>query len=1335
MANIETTVELNKLLKEQNKLLQAQAKIMKSQAATMKAMMASMQKMPVEDVSKSFQAMNDAIKDADKALDEFSTDQEKMLSDVSKGADEAASSFDSMSEKLKKAGTQGIWISTAIITFQQLNQGLQAGVGAMQSMVSVAATLSKSLLSLGVSIITAPFKMLNALMQEAASFTGTEFWQAIEDTRKQFGSLATTEGKAVIDGFKNMRGEIANTGLSAFRVFGNMAERLNFVRDAATALGRTFTSFRDEFAQNVEAIAAYTKGLGLSEEAQGSMAKAALAGGKALSEQMREVASFSLQMGKTFGISSKLISRDIGEMAADFENFGSVGVKEMTQIAVFTRKLGIEVKDLMGVIGQFDDFEQAAQSAAQLSQAFGIQIDTLQMLKEQDPAARFESMRKAFLATGRSVEQLTRQELKLLSTQTGVSAEALKIGFSQSKAGMSYEEVQKQAAATEKKQLSQAEATAKLADAIERMVKQGAQMKGGFFDIFVQGFKLGIRWSRDFWGIMRNLRRSMRLTFFAGRRVGRMFTTEFPGVKNILGGIRELFEPKAWGKMMNGVVKIFKDTFKNLRTGKFSLEDTLKAFKNNFADWFDAKSPKGRKIIEGFKTFGKAILEVARQAIKLAMSGLTDSVKFITELLRPDKSIENALSKTKKLGGGVLGTFVELMQPLWETIKEQWKPLMLAFTDLFEVVWSKVKPWLQTKFDAAIQWFMDLDWKKKLLILSPVLVQALLPAFIATAGILAGKLAPLLGKAFGGMFKGAVASKDFAAQTKGVKDAFDNATGMAPSLTAFSKIPIKTLASSVLKGIAALSAVMLAMAGTFFVISKIMANVDDTQVKKTLKVMGTMGLLYLEAAGVIAGSFLVGAMITGPQGLLVLSGIAAIAAVATGMVTHALSIVQAIDSMNISAGLERKVGIFTKILDSMASVGRVLTGLMAQSGGMFSSLVVLFRGRNPLEEGLGAITKVMKTISEEIQVMLGFVNSIVSNMRPEQLTAANAVAGLMSGLASMVQALIPPPELMGSTFEKLIEIDTLGAISSYMSRTTEVLKSLIPSMINMMKEVGNIPAEALNVDAINVFSSFMGATSSLLKALTPPPELFKNLKTTVESSAAWGLIKNTVNVVGDPTKAMQPVMIFMKTMMKNLIGPEGILNDIQEFMGDFVKKTSALGSPEQVLAASKIFETTMSAFGTVAEMFSPEKLDAFNKAGGAASSNMMLSHFNENVLLPLSHDMPKIVGNFQQIGKDVRKLKSTFIDRTANTVHDMITGIENIANSLSKFEAKPIKVNLKKVSDSLGLHGSEELKVKLNNIDLTVHVDVALDADKFEEALVSRPKGSKFVIKGGKTGR
>lgn len=287
--------------------------------------------------------------------------------------------------------------------------------------------------------------------------------------------------------------------------------------------------------------------------------------------------------------------------------------------------------------------------------------------------------------------KLDRRSQAYLATQAGLTQEEAALAFAQNNRGVSLDQIKKKSAEAEKKQLSQAEAMQKLAGSIERLVKSGGGGAKTLFGAFVEGFQQAIFRSREFRQIMRNIRQMLRSTRMAGRQVGRAFIEMFPGVKNILGGLADLFSPTRWKATLNKVVDAFKDFFKQLQTNpEAGLKTLFDRLKKAFFDHFDASTGAGRRIIDGYKTFFttilKAIIGGLRAFIPIIFESLTKVIQAINGFLRGDAGIPIDPS-------GIIGQVKEVLTGLWETIKEAWPPLWEAMKELFNTVFEKVSAW------------------------------------------------------------------------------------------------------------------------------------------------------------------------------------------------------------------------------------------------------------------------------------------------------------------------------------------------------------------------------------------------------------------------------------------------------------------------------------------------------------------------------------------------------------------------------------------------------------------------------------------------------------------
>lgn len=694
-SNIEQAAELVKLLDQQAKILAAQEASLKNQLAITQQLVAALRAMPIEELSEASSQLSKSVQETAKSMEGYETGQQSLES-IRKALQEAISENDKLGTSVTGLGKQFLKLAPVVATLEGITGGFNLLYGAMSSVVSVGSSVISGLIQLGAAIIMAPFKLLNGLMSMAAQGGGSELRQAMEELRKEFGDLAHNEARAVMDawrGIDHFGGRLAETGLSIWRTMGNMAESLRALTAIAKNMGVVFSNLQDQFAGNAERIFAYVKGLHLSEEAQKALAETAYATGRDITEVGREITQMAFGMGDAFGINGALISRDIGEMMTDFHSFGNLAVGELSEIAVYARRLGVEVKALLGVVDQFDNFEDAATSVAQLSQAFGLQLDTLDLMSAQNPAERIEQLRKAFFAAGRSVESMTRQERALLAQQTGLDENTLKLVFSQQNASKSYEEIQKQSEATQKQQISQAEAMQKLAGSIERLVKSGGMLQGGFFDIFIQGFLKGIRWTREFRHLMVNLRAAMRTVYFAGVQVGRAFVDAFPGIRQFLTGLANIFDRRRWQDMTQGIVRIFRNFFNSIAgNDPHSVKNFLKQMQDNFFDWFNTRKGAGRDVLQGMQKFTKAFIGIAGQLFAEAMKALGQAFRGIANFIKdPSAALDTAASG----GSGFLSFILDALQPAFEAIVAAWPELRDGFMELMEVAWQKLQPLLQ----------------------------------------------------------------------------------------------------------------------------------------------------------------------------------------------------------------------------------------------------------------------------------------------------------------------------------------------------------------------------------------------------------------------------------------------------------------------------------------------------------------------------------------------------------------------------------------------------------------------------------------------------------------
>jgi len=164
-----------------------------------------------------------------------------------------------------------------------------------------------------------------------------------------------------------------------------------------------------------------------------------------------------------------------------------------------------------------------------------------------------DMLRQAFAATGKSIESMSRQERAMLASSAGLDENMVSLALSGKNMGKSYDEIQKEADKSNKKQLSQAEVMDKLSVNIKRMT-EAMQNSGSFMTQFLNGIMKGLSQSPEFMKLMRSLGDALVKVYHAGIEVGKMIMKVFPGLSEMFNNLADLFSGEKFTTLLDGVV-------------------------------------------------------------------------------------------------------------------------------------------------------------------------------------------------------------------------------------------------------------------------------------------------------------------------------------------------------------------------------------------------------------------------------------------------------------------------------------------------------------------------------------------------------------------------------------------------------------------------------------------------------------------------------------------------------------------------------------------------------------------------------------------------------------
>jgi hypothetical protein len=1381
--NLKTQQQLNEAIKQRNALLEAGEESISRQAKLYAGLLDTISgKKSSDALDELITKLEDSRKKmgemADEAKDSFG-DLNNIFDESTQKADVFVASTSTMSEKLQSAFP--VAAGVAIGAISGLSQGFKNLKAVGQAAFSIFSGIIGAAWNLGKAILAIPINIFRGLFDAAQQGGSNELMQAFENIRKEFGSFKQDVAKNVITASTTMRGELANTGLSVWRVFGNLAERLKYFTEITKQMGPVMHLVGTEIAQNAEAFGAFQKGLGIAGEEMRFVAERAVNTGQSLMSLTTEIGSMSLQMAADFGLSAKMVSRDVGKMLKDVKNFGSLSIKEMTQVSVFTQKLGIGFDKLLGTIQKFDTFEDAATNAAKLSQAFGVQIDAVEIMKEQDPARRLDMLRKSFATAGVTVDKFSRQEMAAVEAITGLDAATAKAALSSSKLGLNYDQVAKSGEAAKKSQMSQEQVLKRLGDAIERIFPPGGQKFGGFFEAFGAGITNGIKMSPEWIRMMRNIQLSFIQVYQAGREFGMWLVKAFPGMKKIFDSIGGMFSSGKIASLFKNITEEFKSFVTNISTGKFSFAEMMKNIKKHFFNFFDMQSAEGKNLLSGTKEFLKAFATIAGQGIKWAVDQLREGLTKGAEFLADPAKFMESLAAGKGAGAEAGGFVWEILKPLFDALsdKKMWQALGNSAIKFLGAAWNFIEPQLIDAVKALPMKFWMIAGG---ILFGPAVISA---AFGAITGVVVKKAA----EAFTGLMGKVLAKAGGASKTTEVVKAAKGASEISSALPKASfgeriKDFINSIGQISWTGMAKAAIIIAGLTAIFgfamikftSAIGNIVAEWNKAGVKAddVATVMGALSKTFISAglvAAIAAGIGKVASIKDTLAGLLSIG----IVVGAMGVATWAMS--EALGDINISK-LDPLSKIMLTVGELFVTAGKVAilaagVGLIATSFGG-AGAVVMLAGLATL--GL-IITGIAVTAIEIVkkldalpasQELMTKTDIFVKVVGAIESLARTAVAAMNAASLSVTDFLV------GGTSAK-DKINSMTTMLESLLGTKENGKGvlgLVTSMIKIVQEIPNSETISKNAETL---SSILGSVTSLTQVLA---------KQVPESSSGVAMIKALIggksNEFEDAGNATELLMNQMQNFIVRIV--KSVTSEA--FQKQFTD--SAIKGLDNVKKIIDIVGTVTKIFSEIKPQqagFSPVSFDGpiemiksllgMGKGDGTSIVSIVDMLNTANGLKSLETFDPKKLGNIEKVLKSVDKIQKLLItspsqvsgpplafatspvENALKSVENIITSLNSITNSVETMNDQkinstfaridgiiekaakmsdavrslaqnPIQIDatLKQMRAAAALGIEKEYKIKADNITIAVNLNVTMKAGEVEHVILQRNDSS-----------
>lgn len=542
----------------------------------------------------------------------------------------------------------------------------------------------------------------NALAQSAAEFSAQmrEAAEAQQASIDAFGSMSDETQKRFREFRDNAKG-LADTGRSLGSIFGaGYSDSFKALTEVYKAFGNEAQALNEKIQATAGQLVLLKESLGISYEAQKKLLQIThdVEGG------YEDLTKTLVAGSKTFGVNIKDVGKAFNDIALDIKNFGYMTKKEMADTSVYVARLGLEVQELTSFAAGFDTFEGAAEKVSKLSAAFGIQLDTMDLVMEDNPAKKLDMVREALERSGRSIKDIAgnRREMNYLAETIGLPIEKITEMAEMSVDEFGFAKIAEESEKANKK-MSKQDALNEIAKSMRTNLDLMKDLaSGGFFANMIKGFRDMFQYTAAFREAMSRISTALYKFYNLGKAVAKQVSDLFflEGKKE--APLEKVFEAfvgyfetvgEAADKLKGSLGDIFGYIGGFLTDDKILPDDIGKKVFDKIFDpllsaFTDPTASQGflnKDIRNGFVKIFALLFEVASELVSKSGRIMIDFVEGLFD--NNQKDIESAFIKPANLDK-FKKAFMKFGGELWKFLKTFWKAGEGVWTFMFGGKWG-----------------------------------------------------------------------------------------------------------------------------------------------------------------------------------------------------------------------------------------------------------------------------------------------------------------------------------------------------------------------------------------------------------------------------------------------------------------------------------------------------------------------------------------------------------------------------------------------------------------------------------------------------------------------
>jgi len=243
------------------------------------------------------------------------------------------------------------------------------------------------------------------------SMAGTVLMAA--NARQEFAAATGAGGS-----FDAVITDVANSNAALGIGFAESAQAVQALHSNMSG----FTSLSQETQNSLSATAAELTSLGISADETASQVDYTTRVMGLSAEQASEQALSMRTFAMNAGIAPAKMAKEFAAAGPKIAQYGKNADKVFKGLALQSKKLGIEMGELLSITQQFDTFEGAANAAGQLNSVLGGPfLDSMALLTAETEEQRVAMLQNSLQMAGKSFESMSKFERMAVANAAGIS--------------------------------------------------------------------------------------------------------------------------------------------------------------------------------------------------------------------------------------------------------------------------------------------------------------------------------------------------------------------------------------------------------------------------------------------------------------------------------------------------------------------------------------------------------------------------------------------------------------------------------------------------------------------------------------------------------------------------------------------------------------------------------------------------------------------------------------------------------------------------------------------------------------------------------------------------